>query len=328
MYEFDGVVRLTKVGLTYILATVVLAIAAVNTGNNSLYIAVSLMLGGLLFSGMASKGGLKHLSVEIADVDEAWAERPTEGTLRIRNRSRIWNVRDVVLYSESLATPVLLPLIPRRSTLEVPASFLFRRRGLAHVGAIDAYTRYPFGFVLKKRRLRVDSEVVVFPALLDRAPARDLFQPVAGEQMASGRPGGGSELHAFREYVTGDSLRHVHWKKSASLGRWIIKQTESDAAKAVQVVVDPYRPRGTSDEDFERMISEAATFLWHAARKGLDVTLLMPRLSVRARSSQPAAPLFRALAMLEPSAEAVWQPLERHSILFSVPGGRDDAKSA
>src|SRR5215213_3645044 len=153
-FEFDGVVRLTKVGTTYILATVILAIAAINTGNNAIYIAVALMLGGLLLSGIASKGGLKHLRVEIRGIDEAWAGRPADGTLRVRNDSRIWNVRDVVLFSEGFAAPVLVPIVARRSDVLVNVQFLFPRRGLAHVHAVDSYTRYPFGFFLKKRRLR------------------------------------------------------------------------------------------------------------------------------------------------------------------------------
>ena len=31
---------------------------------------------------------------------------------------------------------------------------------------------------------------------------------------------------SFRDYAPGDSLRQVYWKKSASAGRWIVKQTE------------------------------------------------------------------------------------------------------
>ena len=71
----------------------VLAVAALNTGNNALYIAVAFMLGSLLLSGLASKGGLKKVEVEIAGIDEAWAGRAADGALRVRNGSRIWNVR-------------------------------------------------------------------------------------------------------------------------------------------------------------------------------------------------------------------------------------------
>lgn len=327
-WEFNGVVRLTKVGTTYIMATVILAISAINTGNNAIYIAVTLMLGCLLLSGIASKGGLKHLSVEIQNIDEAWAGRPADGSLRIRNDSRIWNVRDVVLVSEALAAPVLVPLVPKRGQVTVTAAFLFPRRGLAHVSAIDSYTRYPFGFVLKKRRLRVSSEVIVYPRILSEDLSRERFRAVFGEDSAAGRPGSGNEIHAFREYARGDSLRQVHWKKSASLGRWIMKQHEADAARSLHIVVDPYKPRDVSDDEFEEMIAAAATLLYYAVRDGLDVTLGLPRITLRAREAEPAGPLFRALALVDAEHEPVHQLLERNSVVFSVAGGRHDAKSA
>lgn len=327
-FQFDGVVRVTKIGVTYLVSTIVLAVAAINTGNNALYIAVALMLGCLLLSGIASKGGLKHLHVEIGGIEEAWAGRPSDGTLRIRNDSRLWNVRDVVLTSEAFEKPVLLPLLVRGSAITMPASFLFNRRGLAHVNAIDSYTRYPFGLFLKKRRLRVSSEVIVYPQILAEDAARERFRPISGEQSTATRPGPGSELHSFRDYVRGDSVRQVHWKKSASLGRWIMKQHEADASRAVYVVVDPYKPRGASDEEFESVIASAATFVYHAVQRGLDVTLSLPRMTVHTTGAEGAAALFRALALVEPSYEPVHQILERNSVCFGIAGGRHDAKSA
>lgn len=331
-FEFDGVVRLTRVGTTYVFATIVLAVAALNTGNNALYIAVSFMLASLLLSGLASKGGLKNIEVEIAAVDEAWAGHVADGALRVRNRSRIWNVRDVIVTSPDLEKAVFIPLLVRRSEITLPATFLFRRRGLAKLAALDSYTRYPFGFFLKKRRMKVTSEVVVYPAIQSEDAGREQFRPVIGEQTSSGRAGIGTEIHSFREFVRGDSLRHVYWKKSASLGRWIMKQTELDAGRALHVVVDPYKPRGTSDEAFEELISSAATLIYHAARRGLDVTLSMPRITLHAGASHGATPLFHALALLEPSYEPVHQPLDRSidkdSVLFTLGGGRHDAKSA
>jgi uncharacterized protein (DUF58 family) len=327
-WEFNGVVRLTKVGTTYILGTAVLAIAAINTGNNAIYIAVTLMLGCLLLSGMASKGGLKHLSIEIEGLDDVWAGRPADGSLRIRNDSRIWNVRDVVLVSDAFVAPVLVPIVPRRSAVTVQAAFVFPRRGRAHVSAIDSYTRYPFGFVLKKRRLRVASEVIVFPRILSEDAVQDRFRAIVGDDTAAGRPGPGSDIHSFRDFVRGDSLRQVHWKKSASLGRWIIKQHEADAARSLHIVVDPYKPRRVSEDAFEEMISEAATLVYQAVRQGMDITLSLPRVTLRARENESAVPMFRALALLDVEHEPVHQLMDRHSVLFSVAGGRRDAKSA
>jgi uncharacterized protein (DUF58 family) len=325
-FEFSGVVRFTRIGVIYLITTVILAISAINTGNNALYIGVALMLGSLLLSGFASKGGLKHLHADVGALGDVWAGRNARGTLTLRNDSRLWNVRDVVLTSDALAEPVLVPLVRRRQSVTIDAAFLFRKRGLAHVNAIDSYTRYPFGFFLKKRRLRLTSEVVVYPRLLGDATS-GRFRATSGDQTTANRPGPSSEIHSFREYARGDSLRHVHWKKSASLGRWIMKQTDAEAAKSVHVVIDPYLPKGASEESFDELVSEAATFVYHAAEAGCDVTMSLPRATYRARERETVSPLYRALALIEPAHEPVHQVVDRNTVLFTL-GGRRDAKSA
>jgi uncharacterized protein (DUF58 family) len=316
-WQFDGVVRLTRIGTAFVIFTVVIGFAAINTGNNALYIGLSLMLGCLLLSGVASKDGLKQLVVEFDGVDEAWAMRPAHGRLRIRNRSRIWNVRDVIITSEELAAPLSLPLIKRREELIVHAMFSFRRRGLTQLTRVDLYTRFPFGFFLKKRRPRLTGDVVVFPRLLGDDISRDRFRPNRGDLQSANRIGGGTDIHSFRDYVRGDSLRRVHWKKSASLGRWIIKQTEVETGQSVHIVVDPYRPSDVSDESFEEMISEAATFLDDALRSGLDVGFSIPHVTMRS-DREGAVSMFRALALLEATREPVAQTVDRDSVIFTV----------
>jgi len=133
-------------------------------------------------------------------------------------------------------------------------------------------------------------------------------------------------VHAFRDYVRGDSLRHVAWKKSASLGRWIIKQTELEAGRAVHVVVDPFKPRGASDDEFERMISEAATVAFDALRRELDLIVSVPHLTLRYDRDGGSA-IFRALALLSASHQRVALPVERTSIIFSLRGA-DERKTA
>ena len=317
-FEFDGVVRLTKIGTAFLVFTIFIGFAAINTGNNALYIALSFMLGCLLLSGIASQRGLRQLRAEVDSIQEAWAGRAAAGRLRIVNRSRIWNVRDVIVVASELSAPNFVTIINRRSEVAVDASFLFQRRGIVQLNKLDLYTRYPFGFFFKKRRVKIRGEVVVFPRLLDAAFSDERFRAQEGEQHLSNRPGVGSEVHSFRDYVRGDSVRQVYWRKSASIGRWIVKQTEIEAARVVHVVVDPYKPRSVSEDDFEHMISEAATFIYDALRRDLDVMLSLPRASLRARSTESASAIFRALALLEPAHEPVAQTIDRHSVVFAV----------
>ena len=318
-WQFNRVVRLTRVGTGFLVFTLVIGFAAINTGNNALYIGLSFMLGGLLLSGMASKVGLKHLRVDFECVGEAWAGRPARGRLRVTNLSRIWSLRDVIVVSAELDAPLYIPQLGRRAAGAFDVAFRFHRRGIVRLSSVDLYTRYPFGFFLKKRRVRIDGEVVVYPKLLDESASHERFRAVEGEQYASHRHGPGPEVHSFRDYVRGDSLRHVAWRKSASLGRWIIKQTELEAGHAVHVVVDPFKPRGASDDDFERMISEAATAAFDALRRELDVILSVPHLTLRSDRDGGGA-IFRTLALLQPAHEPVALPVERTSIVFNVEG--------
>ena len=325
-FTFNGVVRLTSVGTTYVVFTIVIGFAALNTGNNALYIALTFMLGCLLLSGVASRGGLKHMDVELRGIDQAWAGKPCYGILRVTNRSLLWNVRDVVITSEDVAEPALLPIAPKREPVDITASFLFQRRGIAHLKRVDLYTRYPFGFFLKKRRTRLTGEIVVFPRLLADSVARERFRPIIGEQASANRPGPGTEIHSFREYVRGDSMRHVYWKKSAGTVRWIMKQMDLEAARAVHIVVDPYKPHDATADEFEEMVSTAATFVYHSVNRGLNVILSLPRVSLTG-TTDGASSMFRALALLEPSFEPVYQTIDRNSIVFSLRGTYESASA-
>src|SRR6266581_1724908 len=144
-WQFTGVVRLTKIGVSFIIFTVCAGFAAINTGNNALYIGLSFMLGALLLSGIASKGGLKHLRVDFESVDEAWAGRAAHGRLRVINRSRVWNVRDIIVTSDELDAPLFIPLLCRRAADAFDVAFRFHRRGVVRLKSVDLYTRYPFG---------------------------------------------------------------------------------------------------------------------------------------------------------------------------------------
>jgi uncharacterized protein (DUF58 family) len=318
-FAFNGVVRLTSIGAAHVLLTLVLGFAAINTGNNSLYLALAFLLGSLLISGIASKGGLRHIRIEIVHIDEAWTGRSSRGILRVMNDSSLWNVRDIVVTMPELEQPVLVAVLRRRSSLDVPVTFLFERRGKINFRIAELYTRYPFGFFLKKRRTPLAGEVIVFPRLLTQSAQRTAFSPDHGETLGSNRAGSGTDIFTFREYVRGDSLRHIHWKKSASLGRWIMKQSEQEWIPAIRVFVDPVKPAWASDEDFENLISEATTFLHAALESKESVTLLLPEVAVSGDGTVGRRSIFEALALVAPATSTRnWGLRDSGEIVFSL----------
>ncbi|MEO8215876.1 MAG: DUF58 domain-containing protein [Acidobacteriota bacterium] len=316
-YGFKGVVRLTRVGSGYLIFTLVIGFAAINSGNNSLYIGLAFMLGGLIVSGAASHGGLRHLELHFIRLEEAWAGDLTRGEMTASNSSRVWNVRDVVLTSAELSSPLFFPVIRRRETLRVTGGFLFTHRGRVELKTVELYTRYPFGLFLKRRRVSLRGEAIIYPRLLD-PPELNTANVLRGQSGRSDLIGPGSEIRSFREYVRGDSLRQVHWKKTASLGRWIMKQTEVESNQSIEIAVDPILPPEGTPAQFERMISEAATYLLDALEKRYEVALHLPAGTIRGGGDAVRRPMFEALALLQPSSEGWAEWLSPETIVFSL----------
>jgi uncharacterized protein (DUF58 family) len=77
----------TRAGLIYILISVVIGIAAINTGNNLLYVVVAALLSAILVSGVASALVLRSLMLDVHLPDHVFAERPMLARLLLRNTS-------------------------------------------------------------------------------------------------------------------------------------------------------------------------------------------------------------------------------------------------
>jgi len=78
----------TRVGIVYVLAVVVIGVAALNTGNNLLYIIVAAMLAAILVSGVAAAIVLRGLLLEIRLPQHVFAGRDTRGRIVLRNPRR------------------------------------------------------------------------------------------------------------------------------------------------------------------------------------------------------------------------------------------------
>jgi len=77
----------TRAGVIYILVTVVVGIAAINTGNNLLYVIVAALLSAIIVSGIASAVVLRSLELDVHLPEHVFAQRPMRARLILRNRS-------------------------------------------------------------------------------------------------------------------------------------------------------------------------------------------------------------------------------------------------
>ena len=83
-FDFD----VTKVGIVYVAIVMLIGIAALNTGNNLLYIVVAAMLAAILVSGIASAIVLRNLELDVRLPEHVFAGRPMLGRIALRNQGR------------------------------------------------------------------------------------------------------------------------------------------------------------------------------------------------------------------------------------------------
>ena len=122
-------IRITKVGLWYILFTVLVAIAATNTGNNALYMVLASMLAVLAFSGLVSRGNVRRLAVTVEPPREIHAKTPARLGFRLANRA--WLLpRWCLLFSlDPGGAPLLVPYLPRGGATAGEIEVILPRRG-------------------------------------------------------------------------------------------------------------------------------------------------------------------------------------------------------
>lgn len=246
-----------------IILTIGVGTAAFNTGQNILYLALALFLSTLLVSGMLSWLNFKgcRWRLELGRHFRVGAASPVyliaENTKK-RLPSYDLTFRLSAELSEAVRDLVLAAALEPGEEARLLWEFVPERRGRERLRVGGLVSRYPFGFLKKSIRDSLEREVTVWP---ERIPY----------QFAAGRPGQrwlhgqhrrrgeGVELIQLREYRAGDSLKRIHWKASARMGRLQVRETLQEDHQAFALHVDRSSRVWTSAEQFERMCAFAGS---------------------------------------------------------------------
>jgi len=309
-------IRITKVGLWYVLLSVVVAVAATNTGNNTLYMVLALMLASLVVSGVASRHNVRGLRVAVEAPGEVFAHRPFQVRFEIRNQGRLLPRWLLLLSLERHGQPRLVPFLPPGDSGRGDLEMLASRRGRLALPAVHLASLFPFGLFRKGARHRVDLEVMVFPELFDAASRRSLEAGRHGEG-APRKAAWGHDLHALRSFRQGDDPRAIHWKQTARTGDLVYMEREAEAGRRLSILFD--NGVGSLDaasaERFESLVSEAATAAVDHLGRGFEVELVMRGTVLPfAAGNRHRHRILEALALVEPV------PRGREALRSSDPG--------
>lgn len=286
-------IRISKAGWLYIAVTLLLGFGAVNTGNNLIYLIVSVFLSYMALSGFLGRHNLSAVEVRFSLPDEVYAGTEFPLAVTLRNRRRFFPVflMKVIIEGRELVFPFVDA--GRDETLHI--SWEFSQRGTYRFEHIRICSVFPFSFFTRCRGLSADYAGIVFA----RPKRCALFQEASfaqkrmqGEQSLDAA-GFDAEAISVRDYVPGDPLKYVHWKATARTGS--LKTKELASLVHEPVVVEFER---VQIEDLEERISCITGFILHMYRKGTPVGLSCgDRLFKPALSTMHKRAMLRELAL-------------------------------
>ena len=257
----DWEIRITNFGLGYILMCLIVAIGATNTGNNGLYLTLAGMLAAMVVSGVISRRNVRGVLCDIEPVGEIVAGRPALLKVRFENRLAATTAQSLFFLLEGLPGPLWVDPLAPGQIREVLVEGVFPLRGVLREADAGILSRFPMGLFRKYRHARLAREIVVYP-LPEASPVAE----VPPEDARGGRPhprrrGGGADIRMLRDFVAGDDPRDMHWKQSARMRQWIVREREAERDRVVvltldNALADPKDPAALAQ--FERRISRCA----------------------------------------------------------------------
>jgi uncharacterized protein (DUF58 family) len=310
--------KITRGGLLFTVAILVVGLGAIISANNLLFLIVAAMMATLLVSGLVSRLCLAALELDFMVAEHVPAGRNVPGKLFVRNQKwlmpsfsiRVEAIRDPK--SPTLRSGVYFPLIAGRATLEEPVEVRFPKRGAYRQNSFAFSTSFPFGFLEKTARVTLQREMVVYPSIDPQPGFEDLLAGIAGEIETHYR-GLGRDFYRIRPYEAFESARHVDWKASARTGTLQVREFAREQEQTVEMFLDRDIPP-EFDAWFEHAINCCSFLAWRLSNQGASIHFRSNGYQFRQPEDGDIYTILKFLALVYPqAANAPEAPLDETS---------------
>jgi len=299
--------KITRVGVLFSVGILVVALGAIVSANNLLFLIVAAMMATLLISGLVSRLCLAGLQLDFRVPEHIAAGRNTPGRLYVRNQK--WLFPSFSIRVEGLrgpATPALrsgsyFPLIAAGAVVEETVEMFFSKRGVYRQNTFAFSTTFPFGFLEKTARVTPLREMIVYPSIDAQPGFDDLLAGIAGEIETHYR-GLGRDFYRIRPYEAFESARHVDWKASAHVGSLQVREFAREQEQSVEVFLDRDIPREL-DAWFEHAVNCCAFLAWSLSSRGVSVHFRSQGYAMRQPEDGDIYTILKYLALVYAQAQ-------------------------
>lgn len=148
------------------------------------------------------------------------------------------------------------------------------RRAVYQVGPVTSVRSDPLNLLRREMKWTEAIELFVHPitvplSKLSAGWLRDLEGEATKDISESDL-----NFHALRDYVQGDDRRHIHWRSSAKLRRWVVRQFVDTRRSHLAILLSTNPAEYADAEEFELAVSIAASLGQRALGDGQGVTFI------------------------------------------------------
>ncbi|MGW8266697.1 MAG: DUF58 domain-containing protein, partial [Longimicrobiales bacterium] len=249
------------------MGTFAVGFAAINTGNNLLYLLLGAMLGFIAISSWLSEQVIGEIVVNRRTPRGVTVGNPLRIRYEVRNRRKRIPAFALEIGEEELPGQAFIPFLKPGEWVTARSENRFVRRGIFPLEPITVSTSFPFGLFRKTRTLKAPGELVVWPRTdrLVRMPVLGGGRTPAGTAVPFGAAGPRGEYRGLRGYRPGDDPRDIHWRTTARLGTPVVREYEENAAETLWICLDT---RGEPGEEAEAAVEVAASLAARAFKEG------------------------------------------------------------
>ena len=299
-WRLPGTLPITSHGVVFVCLILLVAGAALYSGNNLIYLILSAMLAATLLSGLVSRLDLASLQLTLGLPDHIFAGRPSLARVGLRNPKLLIPSFAIRVQASDpddgfQLQSVYFPVVAAKENVAASAEVVFARRGKYNGAGVDLVTRFPFGLVERRAKLELKDRMIAYPNVQLTPEAQRALSAL--KHTAMNRMAGDShDLYRVRPALAGDGARFIHWKASAGSPELWVREFTREERLSVRLALDR---RTSSSDAFETAVAACAAVAWKLAEEGADITLATDERLIVCRAGERIYELLGYLALVE-----------------------------
>lgn len=271
-------VKITPLGIFYIIIMLLFGFAAINTANNLLYMITSFMMAFMIISGIISYYNIKFLELTFIKAYDFFANEPGKVIISIKNKkswpSFLINIfvakdlnKDVKRFFKTYKTFEIvyeksLFMLKAKEEKQIELIITFEKRGNYKELEVYISSDFPFGFAYREIKYTVPADIYVYPN------PKQCKINTANYKSEKGfiKTNEGQELYQIREYHN-EHPKYINWKASAKVQKLMVNDFSDFISKEIILRPEDF------DMDLEQKLSCMSFIVLEASKQNAKVGL-------------------------------------------------------